>query len=215
MLTVIPALLSDSPTVIQSQLDRIARETTLKRVQVDIVDPNFADEITISPIDLLERNLHEFAIDIHLMTNDTITDVVECSQVKGVATIIAQIEHMVDQRAFLEHVHSYTVRAGLALDLNTPLEAIDAESWKHVDTLQIMGIQAGAQGRPFGGERVYKKVRTLRAMYPSLEVLVDGGVTPANVQTLHEAGASGVVVGSFLWESKDLSGAVAELSIGA
>lgn len=210
---VIPAILSDQLPVIQSQLDRIQRETNLTRVQIDIVDPEFADNITISPIDILQLDLHAFQVDVHLMTNDPINDVVECSQVPGIHTVISQVEHMSSQRAFLDHIKSYNLKVGFALDLTTPIEAIEAESWGDLSVMQAMGIKAGKQGQNFAPE-ILRKVQTIRDTHPSLEILVDGGVKPENVFAIQGAGANGIAVGSYLWESESLTDAIAKLGQG-
>ncbi len=209
---IIPAILSDQIAVIQAQLDRIQKETNLTRVQIDIVDPDFADNVTISPIDILQLDLHAFQIDVHLMTNDPINDVVECSQVPGIHSVISQVEHMTSQKAFLDHIKGYGLKVGLALDLTTPIEAIEPESWGALNSVQVMGIRAGSQGQTFAPE-VLRKLRSLRAAHSSLELLVDGGVKPDNVRAIETSGASAVMVGSFLWESENLAEAIAKLGL--
>jgi len=207
---IIPALLSDQVPVLQSQLDRIQKESNLTRVQIDIVDPDFADNITISPIDITQLDLHAFQVDVHLMTNDPINDLVECSGVPGIHSVIAQVEHMGSQQAFLDQAKSYNLKAGLALDLTTPIEAIDEASWAQLSCIQVMGIKAGAQGQVFAPE-VLKKIRTLKATHSMLEIIVDGGVKPDVFASIKEAGASAAAVGSFLWESQNLAEAIAKL----
>ncbi len=211
---IIPTILTDQITLVQEQLDRIQKESNLTRVQIDVIDPEFTDNITISPIDLPQLDLHAFRIDIHLMTNDPINDLVECSQVPGVGTVISQVEHMSSQKAFIDQARGYNLKVGLSLDLTTPIEAIEPESWGAISTIQVMGIQAGAQGRPFAPETL-KKIRTIHGSHPSLELLVDGGVKPDNLGSIQAAGATGVTVGSFLWESDNLSNAIAKLMGGA
>jgi ribulose-phosphate 3-epimerase len=215
MAIVIPSILSDSLDAVQSQLNRIQLESNLNRVQIDIVDPDFADEVTISPIDLLQLDLHAFVIDIHLMTNDPINDVIECTQIPGISTIIAQIEHMSSQKDFCEHVHSFGLRWGLSLDLSTTIEALDSDVLPTLSSIQVMGINAGAQGRPFAGEIVYEKIKSIRAINSGIELLVDGGIGPENAGELERLGASGLVIGTDLWESDNLAGAIAKLGLSS
>lgn len=207
---IIPAILSDQLPLIQAQLDRIQKETNLTRVHIDIVDPDFADNITISPIDILQLDLHAFQVDIHLMTNDPINDIVECSQIPGLHQVISQVEHMGSQKAFLDQAKGYNLKAGLALDWTTPIEAVEPESWEHLSCIQVMGVKAGSQGQDFAPE-VIRKLRTLKGAHAALEILVDGGIKPDNFQSVREAGASGAVIGSFLWESQSLGEAIAKL----
>lgn len=207
---IIPALLSDQVPLIQSQLDRVQSESNLTRVQIDIVDPEFADNITIYPVDIAQLDLHAFQIDVHLMTNDPINDLVECAHVPGINSVIAQVEHMGNQRAFINQARSYNLKVGLALDLTTPIEAIEPDIWKELACVQVMGIKAGAQGETFD-PKVLSKVTALKTAHPELETIVDGGVKPDTFPSIKNAGAASVAVGSFLWESENLSQAIAKL----
>lgn len=159
---IVPSLLSDSLDLIQREIDKVATTTSLKRIQIDIIDPDFADEITIQPIDVLELDLHGFEIDVHLMTNDPINDVVECSQITGIKTIIAQIERMPSQKAYIEHVVSLGIQAGLSLDLHTPVEEIDPDLYSKTSVVQVMGNMAGRQGQSFAGKIVLSKISQLK-----------------------------------------------------
>lgn len=210
---IIPTILTDQVDVVQQQLDRIQTESNLTRVQIDVVDPDFADNITITPIDLTHIDFHGFEIDIHLMTNDPINDVVECSQVPGVKRVISQVEHMSSQAAFLDHAQSYGLKAGLSLGLTTPIEAIEDSIWEKLETIQVMGVKVGAQGREFSPE-VLHKIRQIKGSHPQIELLVDGGVKPHNFLSIESAGATGVTVGSFLWQSDNLTNAIAKLTAG-
>lgn len=208
---IIPSILTDSLEIVQEQVDKTI-SVGLQRVQVDIIDPDFADEITIHPIDLLELDLRGLEVDFHLMTNEPINDVVECSQIPGVKTIIAQIERMDNQTAFLEHVTSLSLSAGLSLDLYTSVEEIDEKLLPQLAIVQVMGNKAGKQGQPFVGEPALEKIRTLNILRNqrgySYQICVDIGMTPEQAKICSTAGANIVTPGSSLWNSSDLQSAV-------
>lgn len=214
---IIPAILSDSKSEVQTQLDILHTQTDFHRVQIDIVDPEFADNITLTPIDFLDLNLHNLEIEFHLMTNDPINDVVECSQIPGVKAIIAQIEHMPSQKDFYDHVNSYGLEAGVSLDLYTPVEEIDPDIINNVSTIQVMGNNAGAQGKRFAGEVVLTKIRELvhiaQQQPTPFQISVDIGMNSETILLCSKAGASVFVVGSYLWEAPNLEAAVEQLSI--
>lgn len=214
---IIPSILSDSKSEVQNQIDILHTQTNFSRVQVDIVDPEFADNITLTPIDFLDVNLHNLDIEFHLMTNDPINDVVECSQIPGIKSIIAQIEHMPSQKDFYEHVNSFGFETGVALDLYTPVEELDPEILEHVSVVQVMGNKAGAQGKRFAGDVVLTKIRELTKIaqrQPTPFVIsVDIGMNSETILLCSQAGASVFVVGSYLWEAPNLEAAVEQLSI--
>ncbi|MEP7166952.1 MAG: hypothetical protein ABI758_03175 [Candidatus Woesebacteria bacterium] len=209
---IVPSILSDSLGVVQEQLDKVALETKLRRVQVDIIDPEFADEITIHPIDLPTLDLKGLQIDIHLMTNDPINDVIECSQIPGITTIIAQIEHMASQVDFIEHVKSYSIAVGFSLDLHTDVEEIQENLFPQLDLIQVMGNKAGKQGESFLGEPILEKIRILMQIREKLSahylIAVDIGMSPDNAKLVEAAGADMVTPGSYLWSAPNLATAI-------
>ncbi len=211
---IIPAILSDSLEEIQQQLD-LSVSAHFKRVQIDIIDPEFANNVTISPIDLLEVNLHNLQIDMHLMTNEPINDVVECSQIPGISTIIAQVEHMDSQQDFTQHIQSYKLGVGFSLDLYTPVEAIEHPSFEAAKIIQVMGNKAGEQGKEFAGESVLAKISELvemkRDLGYSYTIAVDIGMNPTTIQQCIEAGAEEFSVGSFLWKHASFEQAVQQV----
>lgn len=208
---IVPSILTDSLETVQEQLDK-THSVGLSRVQVDIIDPEFAEEITIHPIDLLEVNLKGLEVDVHLMTNDPINDVVECSQIPGIKTIIAQIERMPDQKDFAEHVISFKIGVGFSLDLYTPVDELDEEMFKIATIIQVMGNKAGKQGQQFIGAPAIEKIKQLDAVRRtgnhSFQIAVDIGMTPENARFCREAGADIVTPGSYLWTASNLQSAI-------
>lgn len=212
---IIPAILSDSLETIQAQIDRVKDESNLERVQIDIIDPDFTDNITVSPIDLLEIDLKGLKVDIHLMTVEPINDVIECQQIKGIHAIIAQVEKMGSQMDFVEHVRSYVIQAGLSLDLYTPVEAIEEYVFPKLSVVQVMGNKAGHQQEKFAGEPVLQKIRELASLRKqknyTFSLTVDIGIVPETAQMCLQAGADELSSGSYLWNSTNIQSAVSQL----
>lgn len=213
---IIPAMLSEHVREIDAQVLRVKQESSLDRIQIDVVDGEFAPELTVTPVDLLPVNFDDLKVDIHLMTNDPINDVIECAQIQSVDRIIAQIEHMDDQKAFLEHVVTSGKKPGFSLDLYTDLDAIDEESFMYLSVIQLMGVQAGAQGQTLRSDILLPKIKELKSYLDAHQltcsIAVDGGVNDSTITALKDAGVMEVAVGSFLWNSPVLSDAVAKLA---
>lgn len=213
---IVPSILSDSLDIVQSEVDKVSEQTKLTRIQIDVIDPDFADEITIQPIDILELNLRNLEIDIHLMTNDPINDVVECSQIIGIKTIIAQIERMPSQKAFIEHVESLGIQAGLSLDIHTPVDEVDTNLWEKIALIQVMGNTAGRQGQPFAGDIVLEKIQQLKQLkndkHYTFLIAVDIGMSPENAKACEMAGADMVTPGSYLWKAPNIQTAIEAFS---
>lgn len=102
------------------------------------------------------------------------------------------------------------IELGVAIDVDTPLDALDPYLEK-VDFVQLMGIKKiGYQGEPFA-EETLDRVNKLRTRYPLLTISVDGGVNEETAPLLTAAGADRLVVGSALFNADDISVALQSL----
>jgi len=97
-----------------------------------------------------------------------------------------------------------SVELGLALEIDTPSSVLESVV-NELDFVQCMGIaEIGRQGVPFD-ERVFDKIAELKDLYPDLLISVDGGVSLENAGQLLSVGASRLVSGSAIFESKNIS----------
>lgn len=205
-----PSILTDSMEVAHDQLKAVASFEQVDTIQLDIVDGNFADNLTLTPLDLSELEIAEdLLIDFHLMTDEPMDHLIEIEQIKdliNVRAVIAQIERMSYQQDFITQARHDELLVGFSLDLYTPINAIDEDSWDHLDIIQLMGIEAGLQGQEFH-PRVLKKIESLatiiRTRKQNIELIVDGGVKLENYQDIINAGADAIVVGSQIWKAPE------------
>jgi ribulose-phosphate 3-epimerase len=67
-----------------------------------------------------------------------------------------------------------------------------------------MGIDnIGFQGQKFDA-RVIDKIRAVKERFPDIKITIDGGVSLENAQTLLDAGADRLVVGSQIFNSDNI-----------
>ncbi len=209
-----PSILTESSREAQEQILWIASFPKIRTVQVDVIDGHFADNTTITPADFWDLDFGELSCDAHLMTEEPLDFVYECIEYREhapIRSVIGQIERMGSQEHFIEAVTKQQWQVGLSLDLFTPIESIDDDSWHRLDCVQLMSIEAGFQGQAFD-ERVFDKLKDLRKVLDekglSPEVIVDGGISPKLVDMLEEHRVGGMVVGSGLWNTQDIDQAV-------
>lgn len=215
-MNIYPALLSDSRSQLQQQIDKVKDIEGISVVQVDIIDGKFADNLTVTPADLPDLDWGELELDLHLMTEEPLDYVYELKDVKDslpIRAVIGQVERMSNQSHFLEDVQKEGWQPGLSIDLFTPLEAIDEEALRFVKVLQIMGIEAGFQGKEFNSLALEKIAKLSKpAKEAGVEIIVDGGVNLKTIGTIAKNGADSVAVGSLLWKSDDISETIAQLT---
>jgi len=204
-----PAILTDSIAAAQAQLTQAQDLPEIETVQIDIIDGRFADNLTITPADFADLEFGDLTCDLHLMMEepmDAVFELIEYKQVVPVRSVIGQVERMSSQQFFLEEIEKHEWQPGLSLDIFTPLEAIDDDSWQYLKVVQLMAIEAGFQGQSFN-EQVLKKIDELVTLSQKfatpIEIIIDGGIAEKTGALVADHGANSVAVGSALWQAQD------------
>ncbi len=197
-----PAILSDSPDFVQQEMERFARlQPRPQAVQIDIIDGQFADEITVEAGLVRELETHGLPVDLHLMTVEPAQQLEEIWGNRQVRTVIGQIERMSSVADFLADVREGGWYSGLSLDIFTPVETLESESLEGVSVIQLMAGEAGKQGQALN-DHVYDKIAQLKNLRQSLDlkfaIFVDIGVNNETAKKLWTAGADALVAGSYL-----------------
>jgi ribulose-phosphate 3-epimerase len=207
-----PSILTQSLELAQKQLDLVSGNVAT--VQIDIIDGVYAPVKTITMQDIAELHPEKLTYDLHLQTADPVKHLDTWISSSQTRAIYGQIEQMPSQQQFLQRIHALDIKAGLSVDLLTPVSLIDMNALKHLDVLQIMSIYAGTQGDVFQDGTV-EKIREARVLidthHLSCELIVDGGITPETWKQCKQAGADSASVGSFLWKAESIQTALSAL----
>ncbi len=213
-----PAILTESEHELQAYLDVCQAITAIETVQIDVVDGSFADNLTLTPLDLVSVEWGRLQADLHFMVDEPMDFVYELVALKDqlpVRAVIAQVEKMSFQADYLEEVRKQGWQVGLALDIFTPLDAIEEDSWRSLDVLLLLGVEAGFQHQQLK-EQLFAKLKAAKALcavqdHP-IELIADGGITLDNATQVLAAGADGLAVGSALWKNNNIPATVAEFA---
>ncbi len=199
----------------RKQIELAKESNLLEAIQIDIVDGIFADNHTFTPQDLIDIDFGDLQIDFHLMTEepmDYVWELEEYCKELPIRSVFGQIEKMSYQSAFLEEVKKQDWKAGLALDLYTPIEAIDVDSWDWMDAVLLLGVEAGASGQA-QNVFLFEKIKAAREKIlkgEPMRIFVDGGVNKNNVAKLQANGVDSVTVNSAFNNADDYKKAVEE-----
>jgi ribulose-phosphate 3-epimerase len=199
MLKIIPAILTNELDELYYMIEQC--EGATDRIQIDIIDGIFADNETIHPLAVADTDT-QLLIDYHLMVKDPTRWVDYC--IEGQADrIIGQIEMMDDQQMFVDTVANTGKKVGLAIDLATPVSAIDAEIIADLDVILVMSVKAGFGGQDFE-KKALKKIEELAKIRADENVpfviCVDGGINSKNIHEVYDSGADEVCVGRRLFD---------------
>ena len=199
MFTLSPSIYSADLLDLKKVLDQ-AKD--FEHIHLDIDDGNFVKGISFG-VDFVEQiaAYTDVELDAHLEVLNPL-DYVEGLGKAGVKTLSAHIEVLDFPSVFLSRTHKQGMKAGLALNLKTPLSFI--EPYKDdIDLLLFVSVEAGEEGLPFHSS-VLNKIKEARKLFGEyLPIWVDGGISENNLKEVVEAGADAVVVGRAVFKAED------------
>lgn len=214
MLEIIPAILTNDPKELKEKIRAV--EGLVKRIQIDIVDGVFANNRTIS-LDAVANIDTSLLLDIQLMTKEP-ADWVERAVRALADRVIGHIEMMSDQSEFIGKVTETGEKVGLAIDLPTPVSALDPVVLNNLDVVLVMSVKAGFGGQDFQ-EPALEKVTELLSYRVNnnckYRICVDGGINEENIAKVRRAGADEIVIGHSLFTSADVAQRIEELKKAA
>jgi ribulose-phosphate 3-epimerase len=103
----------------------------------------------------------------------------------------------------LQHIQSKGIKAGLAINPGTHSACIEP-FLDVLDFVLIMSVNPGFGGQTFISNTL-DKIKTLKHMYPTLPLHVDGGITAHNAPDMWKNGATLLVAGSSIFKVADLN----------
>lgn len=227
MTQIIASILSPNYTYEQMKNKIATLKGHIPTIQIDLCDGKFTPSITW-PFNSggfedvhFKRILDEeeglpFWEDVDFELDLMVSDAVENFDMYmklGAKAVIFHLEAMKDQgefKNFLEGIDIYVrdaVEVGVAFRPGTDLEEF-YPLVPHVDFVQVMGNDKVGEAGVALDEKVYERIRTIRARYSDLPIEVDIGVTKDTAPLLVAAGATKLVAGSAIFNSGDIMGAI-------
>ncbi|MFV1917787.1 MAG: hypothetical protein ACC618_04895 [Patescibacteria group bacterium] len=199
MVTIIPSILTNDAEELAKLIAK--SEGAVERVHIDIIDGKFADNKTIDPA-VLEEIDTNLKLDYHLMVEEPINWVERCARAMA-DRIIAQVEMMEDQTAYVGNVQEVGAKIGIGIDLATPVSKIAPVILNNLDLVLVMSVKAGFGGQEFDKRAIdkIKKLDELRVRDGArFRICVDGGITFEFIDDVHYTGADEVSIGRRLFK---------------
>ena len=209
-----------APSMLKCDFGNLQREIELleaagaRVLHLDVMDGHFVPNLSYGPV-VIERirRLTALPLDAHLMISDParyLNDFLKA----GCDSITFHIEAVPQPVPLLRRIRQSGAAAGLALNPNTPVEAI-LDALPECDLVLVMSVEPG-----FGGQQVIpsaldKLRRLARLKRPETLLSIDGGIDRATIGPAAEAGAQVFVAGSAIFNTADYGRALEELAEAA
>jgi len=173
-------------------------------IHLDVMDGHFVGNISFgAPVVAALRPHTAIPFHAHLMIADPLRYAADFVGA-GSDLIVFHVEATDDPDAVIEAIQRAGRQAGLALNPETPAEAVHPYL-ERIDLLLVMTVHPGFGRQPFLTE-VLPKLGTLAAEAArrglDLPIAVDGGVNLETIGAAHRAGGDVLVVGSALYEER-------------
>ena len=199
-----PSVLAADFTKLGEQLEIVAG-AGVDAIHYDVMDGDFVPALSFGD-SILKNIKNRFGdrlfLDAHLMVTEP-ARFAEVFRKAGADNITIHIEACKHIDRSIEAVKDTGAQVGIALNPGTPLETI-SEIIHKVDLVLIMSVNPG-----FGGQKYIEyctdKIARLNQWKKDLgldfSIQVDGGISPANVKTVLDAGVDNVVAGSAVFKN--------------
>ncbi len=171
----------------------------------DVGDGHFVPPVTIGPVVLrsIAPMIHALdgRVDCHLMVDNPAHHFPELAE-SGGDSVTFHVEAVDDVSTVIAQARKHGLEVGIAFNPATEVEVAAEAANQGADVCLCMSINPGYSGQELM-EDAFGRIERLRELVDCF-VQVDGGVNQDNVRQVRDAGADLLVVGSGIFERKDL-----------
>jgi ribulose-phosphate 3-epimerase len=203
-----------APSILSANFSRLgdevreAVEAGVELIHVDVMDGHFVPNITVGPlvVKALKPLAQElgFLLDVHLMIEHPeryIEDFIHA----GADLLTVHVEACAHLHRVIQQIRAGGIKAGVTLNPATSLITLE-EILSEVDLVLIMSVNPGFGGQSYIPTSTTKIARLKQMLaernLSQVEIQVDGGIAPATVEQVVKAGATILVAGSAVFNSK-------------
>lgn len=169
----------------------------IDHIHFDVMDGNFVPRLGLHPEMLKEvKAITDIPVDVHLMIDNPIKYIPDFIKA-GADTIIVHAESTKHLHHALKMVRDSGIKVGVALNIATPLNALDYVL-DDIDLVLLMAINPGIVGHKLIPKTIDKisELKNKLINHKGVVIEIDGGVNKDSAPSMIKAGADILVCGS-------------------
>ena len=180
-------------------------------IHVDVMDGKFVKEKTLRFKDM--KNIYKYTskrLDVHLMVKDVKKEIKNYALL-NTEFITFHLETTSDTKKLIDLIHSYGIKAGIAIKPGTDVEMI----YPYIDDIElvlVMSVEPGKGGQDFLKDttaRLHKLREKIEREHIPVLLEVDGGINPETKDDVRDADI--LVSGSYVLNSDNYQEAITKL----
>jgi ribulose-phosphate 3-epimerase len=202
-----------APSILDADFAKLADEIAqvesagVNIVHLDVMDGHFVPNITIGPPVIAKlRKCSGLVFDAHLMISEP-AKYAERFVEAGANHITFHIEAADRSDKLIERLHKLGISAGICLNPETPVEAIEKIA-PFCDMVLVMTVRPGFGGQKFMHKAAKKITRIREIVGPDVRIEVDGGIDPQTTPIVVSYGADTLVVGNAIFSKSNRNAAI-------
>lgn len=194
-----PSILSADCLNLSSEIKKVEKFSSM--IHIDIMDGHFVPNLSFGPavVESLRKET-SLTLDVHLMVENPLKFISSFAG-SGADIISFHLESNDNPIDVIDFIKSKGMKCCAALKPST--DALIVKPYiDDLDMVLQMTVEPGFGGQAFIQSSI-DNVKKIREMNRSVDLQVDGGITPYNVGSLFEAGANVIVSGSAVFKNPD------------